>query len=84
MSQSNNDLWVDENVNGIRLDVWEIMRNPEDRGDPYYAKTVAIDVETVDSYGRIVARTGLQLSPYQCKALIERINMTIDATKARA
>jgi hypothetical protein len=82
MSQS--DMWINEDVNGIRLDVWEISRAPDDRGDPYHAKAVAIDVETVDRYGHVVARTGIKLSPYEAKRLIDRMHMVLDEANARA
>ena len=42
-----------------------------------------LDVETVDRYGGIVARTTLRLSPYTAKKLIERIHLALDAAKAK-
>lgn len=75
-----NDFWVNEDVNGIRVDVWEIAPpGPADHPEHYDA--IGISIETVGRYRSVVARTTLRLSPYQANKLIERIHLALDAVK---
>ena len=74
--------YVNEDVNGIRVDVYELgPPRPDQHPDHYDA--IGVDVETVDRYGRVVARIGLHLSPYKAKQLIEKINLALDAARHR-
>jgi hypothetical protein len=78
---SSSPLWVNEDVNGIRVDVFEIgPPAPADHPEHYVA--IGIDIETVDRYGGVVQRTSLRLSPYDAKQLIERMHLALDAAKA--
>jgi len=82
MHSDDSSFWVNEDVNGIRVDVWEIGP-PEANDHPEHYDAIALDIETVDRYGGMVARTTLRLSPYEAKKLIERIHLALDAAKAK-
>lgn len=73
-------LYVNEDVNGLRVEVWEIGP-PRPADHPEHYDAIAVDIETVDRYGGVVARTTLRLSPYKAKKLIERMHLALDATK---
>ena len=81
MHGDQSSFWVNEDVNGIRVDVWEVGP-PRPKDHPEHYDAIRLDIETVDGYGGIVARTTLRLSPYKAKKLIERIHLALDATKA--
>ena len=82
MPSDDSSFWVNEDVTGIRVDLWEIgPPGPNDHPEHYDA--IALDIETADRYGGIVARTTLRLSPYKAKKLIERIHLALDAAKAK-
>ena len=82
MPNDHSSFWVNEDVNGIRVDVWEIGP-PLLKDHPEHYDAIVLDVETVDRYGGIVARTTLRLSPYNARKLIERIHLALDAAKAK-
>lgn len=82
MQNDHSSFWVNEDVNGIRVDVWEIGP-PRPKDHPEHYDAISLDVETVDRYGGIVARTTLRLSPYNARKLIERIHLALDAAKAK-
>ena len=82
MQNDHSSFWVNKDVNGIRVDVWEIGP-PRPKDHPEHYDAIGLDVETVDRYDGIVARTTLRLSPYKARKLIERIHLALDAAKAK-
>ena len=82
MQNDHSSFWVNEDVNGIRVDVWEIGP-PRPKDHPEHYDAIVFDVETVDRYGAIVARITLRLSPYKARKLIERIHLALDAANAK-
>lgn len=74
------DLWVNEDVNGIRIDAYAIGP-PRENEHPDHYNAICLDVDITDRYGHIVQRTTLQLTPYRAKQMIERIHLALDAAR---
>jgi len=81
-SSDQSSFYVNEDVNGVRVDVREIGPPRRDQHPEHY-DAIALDIETVDRDGGVVARTTLRLSPCKAKRLIERIHIALDAAKKK-